>query len=102
MAPERVTDKAMRLLCEGKIAPLPAAHVFLVDGTHGTYTVLIASHLETCTCPATGRCSHIVAAGAWTRAEGECKDLMVEALAIRRAREVARMDQAMADLAARR
>jgi uncharacterized Zn finger protein len=53
--------KAVRLADTGKVRRLSPVEVFEVEGDHGTYTVVLAGGETSCTCPAHGGCSHIVA-----------------------------------------
>jgi hypothetical protein len=57
------TEKALRLHTTGKVHEVMAARVFTVQGDHGEHTVVLANETITCTCKATGVCSHIAAAG---------------------------------------
>lgn len=57
-----VNRKAERLLERGSVHPTEA-FTFLVDGDHDTYLVTLTKISgNSCTCPATGKCSHIEAA----------------------------------------
>lgn len=61
------TEKAARLRAEGKVKPVPA-RTYEVEGDHDTYLVTICMGGATgatqmsCTCPARGACSHLLAA----------------------------------------
>lgn len=56
-------DKALRLVENGKVRPIPTARVFAVDGDHDTYLVMLAGMRSYCECPFLGRsCSHVEAA----------------------------------------
>lgn len=58
---QAVMAKGMRLADEGRASEL-RGRVFQVEGDSGTYMVAIVKEGELCTCPATGTCSHVVAA----------------------------------------
>jgi hypothetical protein len=75
MSAESLVRKAARLYTEGKVRRVHD-HVYAVIGDHGTYLVCLADRarlalavpndalppLHSCTCPATGACSHIIGA----------------------------------------
>lgn len=60
------TDKAARLLAEGRVTELTHARVYGVEGDSGTYLVtMLGGTTGTCTCPAGQKgqgCSHLKAA----------------------------------------
>jgi uncharacterized Zn finger protein len=61
-ASQAVMTKGMRLADEGRASELHG-RVFEVRGDTGrTYTVVIGGTSAGCDCPATGTCSHVVAA----------------------------------------
>lgn len=53
-------SKALRLLAAGAAQPADA-RVYHVQGDHASYIVVVGA-AQTCTCPATGACSHLLAA----------------------------------------
>jgi uncharacterized Zn finger protein len=82
-----LVDKATRLLNEGRVDPDSSARVFRVTGDHGTYTVVVGSHGSACTCAARGQCSHVAAATAFVRSDGETRQRIEWALACRKTLE---------------
>lgn len=75
MPPESVYTKAERLLAEGRVNPLTALRPFEVEGDSARYVVVVGPESEGfCSCPATVKCSHIVAAERWYRAERAASD----------------------------
>lgn len=95
------SEKALRLLVEGRVEPDTAAapQVFHVDGDHGRYVVVVGAHVQMCSCPARDRCSHIEAASARVWATDSELALMDEALAARRNRVSAEAETVFARLA---
>jgi hypothetical protein len=87
---ETVTEKALRLYPEKTIEPLGHGK-YAVEGTAETYTVDLAvfGGAETCKCPATKPCYHVVMATIY-RAKITTKR-RAEARARREAREAARV-----------
>jgi uncharacterized Zn finger protein len=57
--------KAERLSRDGSVTRIDDARVYAVEGDHGTYMVLLTNPGvgAWCSCPATGLCSHLAAAG---------------------------------------
>lgn len=54
--------KADRFANEGRVKYLIGAEVLAVQGDRDVYLVVLHNGAATCTCPATGPCSHIQAA----------------------------------------
>lgn len=73
-----LVKKAARLITERRVQPLGIAAVYRVNGTHGFYHVVIGDQYRSCSCPARGTCSHLLAA-----------EHALEELGERRAREYA-------------
>lgn len=95
------SEKALRLLVEGRVAPAVApVQEFVVDGDHGRYRVFIGANTQVCTCPAKAGCSHIEAVVARVLATGPERELMDEALEYRRACEAAKAEELFARLGA--
>jgi hypothetical protein len=96
---QSVSEKAVRLLAEGRIEPAPApVREFIADGDHGRYRVFVGPHTSVCTCPATVRCSHIEGAVAWVNASDAERALMLQALGERKAREATLAEELFAVL----
>jgi hypothetical protein len=55
------SDKAVRLLAEGRVQPHGTATMYRVDGDHAVYDVAIGDGVALCSCPARGDCSHLIA-----------------------------------------
>lgn len=66
---ESVQDKAARFLNEGRLDPYVATEAFAVQGDSDTYMVVVGPDVWFCSCPATVKCSHVLAAEQWYRAE---------------------------------
>lgn len=58
-----IFDKAARLILDDRVRARGVAAIFDVQGDHDTYRVAIGDDWHSCTCPAVGACSHILAAG---------------------------------------
>ena len=56
------TTKAARLLAQDRVHHRGVAAVLDVQGTRGTYRVVLLDGDPSCTCPAVVQCSHIRAA----------------------------------------
>jgi len=59
---EAVIEKAQKLVATGRVRKVDDVQVFDVDGSSGTYQVVLRVGAMSCTCPASGTCSHILAA----------------------------------------
>lgn len=95
-----VQAKAQRLLCEGRVSPDSApAHVYRVEGDHGTYIVVVGPHVALCSCPSASRCSHIEAAVEWEWADEATRVLLQRAVGHRRAEQSAEAEAVFARLA---
>ena len=55
-------SRAQDVIKNNKITFDPKMHVFNVEGTNGTVRVVTLHPKETCSCPASGMCYHIMAA----------------------------------------
>lgn len=62
MPSAKITEKAERLVRDGRVRRLTPVEVFEVDGDSGRWTVVLAGGEFSCTCPASGECSHVEAA----------------------------------------
>jgi predicted DNA-binding transcriptional regulator AlpA len=78
-----ILAEADRLIAEGRVREVPA-RVYTVMGDHATYLVTLADGGadRSCTCPATGDCSHMAAA---LRDQSHSGPLALEALEFERA-----------------
>lgn len=95
------SPKVLTLLAEGGVKPDPQpCESFTVRGDHGTYRVVVGADIALCTCPSKARCSHVEAAATWVNASPAERELMVEALEHRAARDAAAADEIFALLAA--
>ncbi len=91
--------KALRLLELGHVEPDPTpAQVFHVQGDTGRYLVVITPTVQTCNCPATGRCSHIEAAVRWLLADEDDRAEYETALADRHRRDTVKANDLFARL----
>lgn len=96
-----ISAKAVRLLAEGRVKPDPSpVQVFHVEGDHGTYTVAVGAHVQLCSCPATGSCSHIVAACQRLWASPDEVALMDDLVAARQAQKALEAEALFARLGA--
>lgn len=57
-----IVSKAARLIVDDRVECRGTAAVFRVQGDRDTYTVAIGEDWHSCSCPAVGECSHILAA----------------------------------------
>lgn len=65
MPSDATIRKGARLQQGGRVHRIKSAVVFTVEGAHDTYVVTVDPDDQSrasCTCQATGRCSHIIAA----------------------------------------
>lgn len=66
---ERVALKAARLNEEGRVEPFDNnPFLYRVEGDNGVYVVMVGYAAEvsgTCSCPAKGKCAHLIAACAY-------------------------------------
>lgn len=63
--PARITPnmarKGRRLHAEGKVHYAGLTPLYVVEGDHDVYAVIVQGDAMTCTCPHHGTCSHIAA-----------------------------------------
>lgn len=58
-----IEQKAARLRAQGRVHPVDLVRAHVVQGDHAAYFVVTDREgIEFCTCPASGECSHIIAA----------------------------------------
>lgn len=57
-----IIRKAARLVVDGRVQARGCAAIFRVQGDSDTYTVAVGDDWHSCSCPAVGVCSHILAA----------------------------------------
>lgn len=101
MARESITQKAGRLLGEGKVGASTQARIYPVEGDGGdVYLVTISPTVRMCPCDARGGCSHIEACVALENADAELTAKVEEARERRREEQAAKADEAFRRLGA--